>query len=107
MGMGNFYFIYLLHFPDCQYFYICIGGVSARRNGCTVGLVFNPETLSCDRPRNVAGPCRNWYNDTFLEQHAPAERRRPIGNFLFLSSLRIVTTSTGSDGDAVLAEAVA
>ena len=52
---------------DCQYFYICIGGKSARRNGCTVGLVFNPESHSCERPDRVQGPCRNWYNETFLE----------------------------------------
>ena len=34
---------------DCQFFYICINGVNARRNGCTTGLVFNKETLACDR----------------------------------------------------------
>ena len=77
--------------PDCQYFYICIGGVSARRNGCTVGLVFNPEKLSCDRPRNVQGPCRNWYNETFLEQNAPAESpKRPVGERTVIVVSRII-----------------
>ncbi len=55
--------------------------MSPRRNGCTVGLVFNPETLACDRPRNVQGPCREWYNQTYLEQLGAAERpSRPVGN---------------------------
>lgn len=47
---------------------MCIGGVSARRNGCTEGLVFNPETVSCDRQSNVKGPCSTWYNETELER---------------------------------------
>ncbi|TRY81198.1 hypothetical protein TCAL_15553, partial [Tigriopus californicus] len=51
---------------DCQFFYLCIGGVSARRNGCTEGLVFNPDTVSCDRQSNVKGPCSTWYNETEL-----------------------------------------
>ena len=53
---------------DCQYFYICISG-QARRNGCTVGQVFNKETLACDAQENVRKDpqCRNWYNETFLE----------------------------------------
>jgi len=51
---------------DCQFFYLCIEG-KARRNGCSVGDVFNPESLSCERQDKVEGPCRNWYNETFLD----------------------------------------
>ena len=38
---------------DCQYFYVCINGVEPRRNGCTLGLVFNDLTKRCDKPKNV------------------------------------------------------
>eukprot|EP00095_Tigriopus_kingsejongensis_P010966 maker-scaffold270_size230592-snap-gene-0.9 protein:Tk10966 transcript:maker-scaffold270_size230592-snap-gene-0.9-mRNA-1 annotation:"hypothetical protein L798_10755" len=51
---------------DCQFFYLCIGGTNARRNGCSEGLVFNPDTSSCDRQSNVVGPCSTWYNETEL-----------------------------------------
>ena len=53
---------------DCQYFYICIGGRDPQRSGCPVGLVFNPDKKACDHPDNVAGECRTWYNETFLEE---------------------------------------
>ena len=33
--------------------------------------MFNQDTLACDRPENVAGECRTWYNETFLESIAP------------------------------------
>ena len=66
---------------DCQYFYICIDSIDARRNGCTVGLVFNEETLACDRPENVNGACRTWYNETFLETiGGPVPFRPPVGS---------------------------
>ena len=35
-------------FPDCQFFYLCIEG-KARRNGCSDGSVFDPNTLACQR----------------------------------------------------------
>ena len=66
---------------DCQFFYICIDSIDARRNGCTVGLVFNEETLACDRPENVKGECRTWYNETFLETiGGPVPARPPVGS---------------------------
>jgi len=55
---------------DCQFFYLCIEG-KARRNGCSVGSVFNPDSLSCERQDKLDGPCRNWYNETFLESLNP------------------------------------
>lgn len=62
---------------DCQYFYICIDG-HARRNGCTIGQVFNKDTLACDVQSNVKDPaCRNWYNETVLE--TVTQRPRPGG----------------------------
>lgn len=38
---------------DCQYFYVCIDGVSARRNGCTFGQVFNEAVGACTAPAEV------------------------------------------------------
>jgi len=51
---------------DCSKFYLCITG-NARQQGCGPGLVFNPETLSCEKQSTVTGPCSNFYNETFLE----------------------------------------
>ena len=52
---------------DCQFFFLCIGGEQPRRNGCTIGQVFNKDTLACDVQDNVKDPqCRNWYNETVL-----------------------------------------
>ena len=48
---------------DCQYFYICISGTTPRRNGCTKGLVYNPEKKACDLAENVEGECRTWYGE--------------------------------------------
>ena len=53
-------------FPDCSKFYLCITG-NARQQGCGPGLVFNPETLSCEKQSTVTGPCSSFYNETFLE----------------------------------------
>ena len=59
---------------DCQYFYICIGGTEPRRNGCTVGLVYNPEKKACDVQDNVVGECRTWYDeDTHVSPEHAAE----------------------------------
>merc|ERR1719477_411176 len=52
---------------DCQYFYLCIDG-KARRNGCSIGDVFDPVSLSCQRQDKVEGPCGSWYNQTFKVQ---------------------------------------
>jgi len=54
---------------DCQYFFLCLNGKDARRNGCQTGLLFNQKTQSCDRQENLApnDPCRGYYNETFLE----------------------------------------
>jgi len=51
---------------DCQFFYLCIDG-KARRNGCSLGDVFDPVSLSCQRQDKVDGPCGSWYNQTFIE----------------------------------------
>ena len=73
---------------DCQFFYICISG-QARRNGCTIGQVFNKETLACDAQSNVKNDpqCRNWYNETFLET-AAVPQRSPGGVPVDLSKTR-------------------
>jgi len=62
---------------DCQYFYLCINGNEARRNGCQTGFVFNQATSSCDRQDKLdeGDRCRNWYNETVLE-----DLRGPAGS---------------------------
>jgi len=54
---------------DCQYYFLCLGGKDARRNGCQAGLVFNPKTSLCDQQENLDSNdnCRSYYNETFLE----------------------------------------
>ncbi|CAG0923057.1 unnamed protein product [Notodromas monacha] len=47
---------------DCQFFYLCIDGVTPRKNGCPLGRVFNQETGLCDEPENVLD-CIDWYKD--------------------------------------------
>lgn len=42
------------HPTDCRKFYVCIEGV-ARPYGCSLGTVFNVDTLQCDDPENVPG----------------------------------------------------
>lgn len=44
------------HPTDCRKFYVCIEG-TARPYGCSLGTVFNVDTLQCDEPENVPG----WY----------------------------------------------
>ncbi|KAL7031694.1 hypothetical protein ACKWTF_007104 [Chironomus riparius] len=79
---------------DCQYFYVCINGDTARRNGCKLGQVFNEATKSCDWPRNVP-ECSDFYKDRLTDEQleelenpktttprikkkgTPASRRRP------------------------------
>jgi len=51
---------------DCQFFYLCIEG-KARRNGCSIGDVFDPTSLQCQRQDKVDGACGSWYNQTFIE----------------------------------------
>jgi hypothetical protein len=49
------------HPTDCRKFYVCIEG-QARPYGCSLGTVFNVESLQCDDPENVTG-CENYYGD--------------------------------------------
>jgi len=93
---------------DCSKFYLCVIG-KARSQTCSQGLVFNPDTLSCEEQDTVTGPCSAFYNQTFLEslstpppalspsitagrvisqegRRRPSRpqsvSRRPVGNFL-------------------------
>lgn len=50
------------HPTDCRKFYVCIEGV-ARPYGCSLGTVFNVDSLQCDEPENVSG-CEKYYGDT-------------------------------------------
>lgn len=49
------------HPTDCRKFYVCIEGV-ARPYGCSLGTVFNVDSLQCDEPENVSG-CEKYYGD--------------------------------------------
>jgi len=49
------------HPTDCRKFYVCIEGV-ARPYGCSIGTVFNVDSLQCDEPENVSG-CEKYYGD--------------------------------------------
>jgi len=49
------------HPTDCRKFYVCIEG-TARPYGCSLGTVFNVDSLQCDEPENVPG-CENYYGD--------------------------------------------
>lgn len=48
------------HPTDCRKFYVCIEG-TARPYGCSLGTVFNVDTLQCDEPENVPGWCVFYY----------------------------------------------
>jgi hypothetical protein len=49
------------HPTDCRKFYVCIES-QARPYGCSIGTVFNVDSLQCDDPENVQG-CENYYGD--------------------------------------------
>jgi len=55
---------------DCQYFYLCLNGKEARRNGCQTGFVFNQVTSSCEHQDKLeeGDRCRTWYNQTVLDE---------------------------------------
>lgn len=38
---------------DCQFFYVCINGDTARRNGCKLGQVFDDVSKKCEWARKV------------------------------------------------------
>ncbi|KAG8234151.1 hypothetical protein J437_LFUL014519 [Ladona fulva] len=76
---------------DCQYFYVCINGEVPRRNGCSLGKVFNDATKSCDHPKNVpewlhlslAHTLVDWYKDQLTDEeierlNRPKPSRRPV-----------------------------
>lgn len=52
------------HYPhptDCEYFYVCVDTVEARKLRCDDMQVFNEEKKTCDDPANVPG-CEDWFN---------------------------------------------
>jgi len=72
---------------DCQKFFICIAG-DMRHSGCTEApeLIFNPETLVCDRQENVEGDCGSWFSEeelaklvTPLRNNKDRLKNRPAG----------------------------
>lgn len=60
------------HPTDCRKFYVCIEGV-ARPYGCSLGTVFNVESLQCDDPENVPG-CEKYYGDLDSKQVKKLQR---------------------------------
>ncbi|XP_042885547.1 protein obstructor-E-like isoform X2 [Penaeus japonicus] len=47
---------------DCQKFYVCHNGINPQEASCSLGQVFNEETMMCDYPENVFA-CIGWYRD--------------------------------------------
>jgi hypothetical protein len=60
------------HPTDCRKFYVCIESV-ARPYGCSLGTVFNVESLQCDDPENVPG-CEKYYGDLDSKQVKKLQR---------------------------------
>lgn len=60
------------HPTDCRKFYVCIESV-ARPYGCSLGTVFNVDTLQCDDPENVPG-CEKYYGDLDSKQVKKLQR---------------------------------
>jgi len=60
------------HPTDCRKFYVCIESV-ARPYGCSLGTVFNVESLQCDDPENVPG-CEKYYGDIDTKQVKKLQR---------------------------------
>ena len=56
--------ISLPHPTSCRSYYVCLNGVEASEQGCSMGKVFNPDTSSCDEPKHVPG-CENYYEKKF------------------------------------------
>jgi len=54
------------HETDCDKFWLCIDG-NDRISGCPDGLVYNPETYSCEDQENVQGACSEFYSENELE----------------------------------------
>ncbi|XP_071455186.1 protein obstructor-E-like [Hetaerina americana] len=79
---------------DCQYFYVCINGEVPRRNGCSLGKVFNEQTKSCDAPKNVP-ECRDWYKDQLTDEEIE-HLNRPKPKPKPLSSANIHSRTRGS-----------
>ncbi|KAB0800397.1 hypothetical protein PPYR_06137 [Photinus pyralis] len=69
---------------DCQYFYVCIDGVTPRRNGCKLGQAFDERTSKCDWARKIP-ECADWYKDRLTDEqldaleNPPTPRPRPTG----------------------------
>lgn len=42
---------------DCQFFYVCINGVTPRRSGCKLGQAFDDVNKRCEWARKVP----EWY----------------------------------------------
>ncbi|KAH6920607.1 hypothetical protein HPB50_028405 [Hyalomma asiaticum] len=65
------------HPTDCRKFYVCIEG-QARPYGCSLGTVFNVDSLQCDDPENVQG-CENYYGDLDVKNLKKAQTHKKGG----------------------------
>ncbi|KAH7982260.1 hypothetical protein HPB52_003549 [Rhipicephalus sanguineus] len=65
------------HPTDCRKFYVCIEG-QARPYGCSLGTVFNVDSLQCDDPENVQG-CENYYGDLDVKTLKKAQTHKKGG----------------------------
>lgn len=56
---------------DCQFFYVCINGLTPRRNGCKLGQAFDDVTKRCDWARKIP-ECADWYKGQLTDDELDA-----------------------------------
>nr|ANJ46028.1 peritrophin 1 [Eriocheir sinensis] len=71
---------------DCQFFYVCIDGVNARRNGCTLGQVFNDLVGTCTPPADV--PLESTSGQPVYAAKLPDRSRSSVAPFLLVDAAK-------------------
>lgn len=95
------------HPTDCRKFYVCIEGV-ARPYGCSLGTVFNVDSLQCDEPENVSG-CEKYYGepDPKIAKLKLAQQTRANSSPAQSSSSSFSQSSSSSSSSSVPSAAAA
>jgi len=62
---------------SCTEFFLCISG-RPRKSGCSPGLVYSENTTACERQDTLEDfhPCRNHFNQTYLDEVLPKPVKR-------------------------------
>ncbi|XP_046415455.1 protein obstructor-E [Neodiprion fabricii] len=61
---------------DCQFFYVCVNGVTPRRSGCKLGQAFDERTGKCDWARKIP-ECKDWYKGQLTDEELDALENPP------------------------------